>query len=371
MGNRLTGKKTLLSGGLASISIVIVILLWGLWGCTGDDLGLFETQEPGVPAAPPSTAASGDWYELFFTVPQEQPTWTGGLDEILAADIDQAEAFIDIAAYDFDLQSVTDALLRAHGRGVDIRMVADSDNLDLDQPQDLLEAGIPLVEDGRSAIMHNKFVIIDGFITWTGSWNFTDNGAYRNNNNALRIVSEEMAANYTYEFEEMFLDREFGPSSPADTPHRRMTIDGTLIETYFAPEDGAMDRVIEVVSRASESVRFMAFSFTDDELGAAMQERDAAGALVEGIFESRMAESEYSEYPAMRDAGLNVWRDGSPAVMHHKVIIVDGSIVILGSFNFSKSADQSNDENLLIIYNREIAAQFLEEFDLVIAQAYP
>ena len=51
--------------------------------------------------------------------------------------------------------------------------------------------------------------------------------------------------------------------------------------------------------------------------------------------------------------------------MHHKVIIIDGEIVIFGSFNFSDSADRSNDENLLIIYNRAVAARFEEEFQRV------
>jgi phosphatidylserine/phosphatidylglycerophosphate/cardiolipin synthase-like enzyme len=91
--------------------------------------------------------------------------------------------------------------------------------------------------------------------------------------------------------------------------------------------------------------------------------------LVEGVFESRGAESEYSQYGPLRDAGLQVWKDGNPAVMHHKVIIIDRAIVIMGSFNYSASADESNDENLLIIYDPQIAAQYLEEFDRVVAEA--
>jgi phosphatidylserine/phosphatidylglycerophosphate/cardiolipin synthase-like enzyme len=47
------------------------------------------------------------------------------------------------------------------------------------------------------------------------------------------------------------------------------------------------------------------------------------------------------------------------------LIIIDGEIVICGSFNFSDNADRSNDENLLIIYNRGVAAKFEEEFQRV------
>jgi phosphatidylserine/phosphatidylglycerophosphate/cardiolipin synthase-like enzyme len=55
--------------------------------------------------------------------------------------------------------------------------------------------------------------------------------------------------------------------------------------------------------------------------------------------------------------------------MHHKVIILDGSIVITGSYNFSASAAEKNDENVLIIHSPEIAATYLEEFERVVQQA--
>jgi phosphatidylserine/phosphatidylglycerophosphate/cardiolipin synthase-like enzyme len=55
--------------------------------------------------------------------------------------------------------------------------------------------------------------------------------------------------------------------------------------------------------------------------------------------------------------------------MHHKAIVIDGEIVICGSFNFSDNADRSNDENLLIIYNRGVGARFEEEFQRVMQSA--
>jgi phosphatidylserine/phosphatidylglycerophosphate/cardiolipin synthase-like enzyme len=61
-----------------------------------------------------------------------------------------------------------------------------------------------------------------------------------------------------------------------------------------------------------------------------------------------------------------VYLDGNPRNMHHKVIVIDGEIVVVGSFNFSDSADKSNDENLLIIYNRAVGAKFEEEFQKVL-----
>jgi len=367
MTTRSSRRKSGLSRTLTIVALLLVAALWIVEEFTDLDLGLFEPDDP-APVVVARTA-TGDWYEIYFTVPQKELTWTGGLDEILAADIDRAQRSIDVAAYEFNLESVTSALIRAHRRGVRVRMVTDSDNVELDQPLDLIDAGIPVVEDGRSAIMHNKFVVIDGQITWTGSWNLTDNCTYRNNNNALRIISPELAANYRAEFDEMFEEQQFGPRSPADTPYPVLRINETEIWTLFAPEDRVIDRVIEVVSGAQHSIRVMAFSFTDQALAAAMLARAAEGVLVEGVFESRGSGTEYSQYGTLSDAGLRVWKDGNPAAMHHKVIIIDRATVITGSFNFSASANQSNDENLLIIYDPAIAAEYLKEFDRVVAEA--
>jgi phosphatidylserine/phosphatidylglycerophosphate/cardiolipin synthase-like enzyme len=55
--------------------------------------------------------------------------------------------------------------------------------------------------------------------------------------------------------------------------------------------------------------------------------------------------------------------------MHHKVIIIDAKTVIFGSFNFSRSADAENDENLLIVDDAGLAQSFEQEFAKVYGQA--
>jgi phosphatidylserine/phosphatidylglycerophosphate/cardiolipin synthase-like enzyme len=71
----------------------------------------------------------------------------------------------------------------------------------------------------------------------------------------------------------------------------------------------------------------------------------------------------------MKAAGLDVWLDGNPYLMHHKVFVLDGATVIFGSFNFSVSAQQDNDENLLIVDDAFLAQQFESEFAKVYAAA--
>ena len=96
-----------------------------------------------------------------------------------------------------------------------------------------------------------------------------------------------------------------------------------------------------------------------------MQARAATGVEVAGVFEKTQVAGGHSQYEKFRSAGYSVFLDANPRNMHHKVIIIDGEIVICGSFNFSENADRSNDENMLIIYNRGVAAHFEEEFQRV------
>jgi phosphatidylserine/phosphatidylglycerophosphate/cardiolipin synthase-like enzyme len=325
---------------------------------------------------------SGDWIRVYFTSPRypdDDAYHRGGLDEELAAVIGQAETSVDMAAYDFDLQRVADALIAAHRRGVQVRLVTDSDNAGEEAVADLERADIPIVEDERDGgLMHNKFVVIDQVWVWTGSWNLTDNGTYRNNNNAVLIASPALAENYTAEFEEMF-DGQFGPTSPADTPNPRVVITAEVgasadgerqtkqieVENYFAPEDEVAARVIAEIASAQSRIRFMAFTFTSDEIADAMLERAQSGVVVQGIIEDRNAERDYSEYDRLQAEVHDVLPDGNPYIMHHKVIIIDDETVILGSYNFTASAEDSNDENVLIIHDPEVAALFVQEFGRV------
>jgi phosphatidylserine/phosphatidylglycerophosphate/cardiolipin synthase-like enzyme len=339
-----------------------------------------------VPDAPRAVeeTVSGEWMRVYFTSPTypDDGLHAGGLDETLVAVIARAESSVEVAAYDLDLETVTDALIAAHKRDVRVRLVTESDNADEDAVRRLHLAGIPVVKDGREwGLMHDKFVIVDGQWLWLGSWNLTENGTYRNNNHAVLIASAALAENYCTEFEEMFAGQ-FGPTSPADTPNPHVTItvettaDGGTpqtrqveIETYFAPEDEVASRIIAEIRQARSRIRFMAFVFTSDEIAGAMLERAQEGVVVQGVMEARNAERDYSEYERLRAEVHDVLPDGNPYIMHHKVIIIDDETVILGSYNFTASADEDNDENVLVIHDAEVAALFVAEFGRVYEQA--
>jgi phosphatidylserine/phosphatidylglycerophosphate/cardiolipin synthase-like enzyme len=290
--------------------------------------------------------------------------------------IDRAQRSVDLAIYDFDLANVADALARAQQRGARVRMVTDTDTVNNTKDPEVQaalatvrQAGIPIVADGRQDIMHHKFTVVDGEWVQTGSWNYTEGDTYRLNNNQWIARSPELAANYAAEFEKMFTLRKFGPGKAGGVPNPRITVGGARVETYFSPQDNVGERLVALVEReAQRSVLFMAFSFTLDPLGQAMLRRGPGGG-VQGVFETTGSNTAYSEFGRLKQAGLDVYQDGNPYAMHHKVILVDERTVAFGSFNFSDNADNGNDENLVIVEEPRLAEAFKIEYERVLALA--
>lgn len=364
---------------LSELCLALVLLLSACGSPSQTTPGVEVTQRatPGTQITPIDLQSGygvrGDWYELYFTDPASPlaPQGTGGVDGPLIEAIDAARLSIDVAAYSLSLNSIRNALLRAHQRGATVRMVMETGNMDRSDPEILMEAGIPIVGDNGDGLMHNKFMVIDKSEVWLGSLNFTDSGTYEDNNNLMRIHSAEMAENFTKEFEEMFVEHAFGEIIFPETPHPQVTIGETEINVFFSPDDGVINSLVPLLESAEESIHFLAFSFTSNEMGDIVRAKAEDGLTIAGVMdEEQNSSNQGTEFDPFQQAELDVLSDGIDGQMHHKVLIIDEKIVALGSYNFSRSAEERNDENLLIIYDTAIAQQFMQEFQRVWAQTH-
>ncbi|MEX2161134.1 MAG: phospholipase D-like domain-containing protein [Anaerolineales bacterium] len=313
--------------------------------------------------AVPTEIAETDWLAVYFSDPNAPGAaeLLGGPDEPLQAAIENARLTIDMAIYDLNLFNLRDALIEAAQRGVEVRLVIESENFEAGELQPLTDAGIAILGDEDPDLMHNKFTLIDHYEVWTGSFNYTLTDAYGNRNNLVRIKSAALAENYLMEFEEMFAGF-FGSRSPAFTPHPQLAINGVLVETYFSPDDGVAAHLVRLVDGAYNSIFFLAYSFTSDELADALLAAQARGVEIHGVMDNTQAAHSASEYPRLLDAGIEVRLDGEGGSLHHKVLVIDETIVVTGSYNFSANAEQRNDENALVIHDANLASEFIEEF---------
>lgn len=372
---------------LTLITLIILFVLGIYYSMTGKDTGgIFGTGSATPPIgeatspspvvnAPTAVNASGAWWEVYFTDPlniKDPANWQGSIEGRLIEKINAAQTSIHIASFEFDLTPVAKALIAAKQRGVDVRWVTDDESgIQADEDPGrgqfamLQKAGIEVRSDDRSALMHNKFWIFDGQFVWTGSTNITASGIFKQNNNTIVIRSPELATIYEREFQEMW-DGKFGPRSPSQLNDQTIVLNGSRIVVIFTSEDPALEQaIIPIVKSAKKSIRFLAFSFTDYPLADAMSQRAQAGVDVAGVFEKVGSETEASELRTLMCRKLPVRQDGNPAFLHDKVIVVDERIVITGSLNFSTNAEESNDENVMIIDNAEIARLYMQEFERI------
>ena len=332
------------------------------------------------PTEPPVVAdtPTPTWWDVYFTDPltvNDPNNISNSIEQQLIDRINAAQVSIHIASFEFDLDPVAEALIAAHDRGVDVRWITDNEHglgADSDpgggQFARLQAAGIEVRADTRTALMHNKFWIFDGLVLWTGSTNITKNGVFVQDNNTIVFQAPELATIYEREFQELWAGQ-FGPKSPSQLAEQSVVINGTPIQVIFTSEDQAIaPAIIPLINGATTSIRFLAFSFTDFPLADAMIQRAAQGVDVAGVFDKTQAGGKGAELGTFFCAGVPVRNDGNKQFMHNKVIVVDERYVITGSLNFSTSAEESNDENVIIIDNPEIARLYMQDFERVYNQ---
>lgn len=328
---------------------------------------------------PPVESASSSWWEVYFTDRfnvNDPSQWQNSIEGKLIEKINAAQNSIHIAVFEFDLTPVAEALIAARQRGVDVRWVTDDENgIEADKEADrgqfamLQNAGIEVRADDRSALMHNKFIIFDSQSVWTGSTNLTVNAIFKQENNVLVVHSPLLAAIYEKEFQEMW-DGQFGPKSPSQLAEQSATVEGTPVRVVFTPEDGALKQaIIPLVNTAQFEIRFLAFSFTDFPLANAMIQRAQNGVSAAGVYEKVGSTTDAAEFDTLFCAGIAVRQDANPSFMHDKVIVIDQRYVLTGSLNYSTNAEESNDENVIMLDNAEIARLYLQEFDRIWAQS--
>ncbi len=215
-------------------------------------------------------------------------------------------------------------------------------------------AGLDIVADKTAALMHNKFCVLDKKTVITGSYNPTTKS--QRANDLIVVPSAFVAKNYLAEFQEM-RSGVFGRGSPVVFP--AVIYNNATIQTAFCPEDDCAEKTLAALRAAKESIRFMLYSFTDDEIGDFLA---SSQLKVEGVFDSSQL-GKYSEQEKL--SGRSAVRKN----IHHKVFIIDNTTVITGSYNPTKNGNERNDENLLIIHDANIARLYNAQFEKIRSQS--
>jgi hypothetical protein len=199
-----------------------------------------------------------------------------------------------------------------------------------------------ITEDGKPPLMHDKFCVLNKTVVWTGSWNPTRG---KKANNAVIIHSQFLAQNYLEEYAEL-------PGGKQRVRNPKIVYNNKTIENYFCPEDDCKKHIIEPLTKAKQSITFMLADLTDKDVLKQLQRTDIS---VHGIIDKAQKKA-IAKLP-----------DAKTGSIHDKVFIIDGETVITGSYNPTNNGDKYNDENVLILHDKDIASRFLEEYNYLIS----
>jgi hypothetical protein len=157
----------------------------------------------------------------------------------------------------------------------------------------------------------------------------------------------------------------FGARKLDNTPHV-FNVAGMPVELYFSPSDRTTSAIIKTVNKAQHSVNVALFSFTRSDIASALKAKKQGGLKVRALLDNNTENG--TQFGFLVGAGIDVRIDTSRGLLHHKYAVVDAEesglqqYVITGSHNWSTGAENSNNENTLIIQSNRITNQYLQEF---------
>lgn len=291
----------------------------------------------------------------------------------LAKQINCANSSIDMALYGYtDVVDVTNAINHAIQRGVSVRLVYDVNAQNSNFYPDTFELA-KLIPDSKadygdsqyqSSIMHNKFFIFDKKTVLTGSANisFTDLSGF-NSNAIVLINSPEIAQIYEKEFEQMY-NNKFHNKKSKISNKENILLGDSIVSVYFSPTDRIItEKIIPLINNAHKYIYIPAFVITHKRFTQALINAKERGVEIHVILDATNARNQHTTHELLRKNHILVKTENYAGKMHAKSMIIDDNYLVIGSMNFSKSGENKNDENVLIIENPYLTKYYKDFFN--------
>ena len=135
-------------------------------------------------------------------------------------------------------------------------------------------------------------------------------------------------------------------------------------EVCFTPKGRCTNLIVDSINKSKYSINVQAYGFTSAPIIKSLLAAKKRGVMVFVLLDKSNATSKYSGATTLKNNGIPFLIDNKPAIAHNKVMIIDGKTTITGSFNFTKSAQSRNAENVLIINDYSLARQYLNNFNV-------
>jgi len=136
----------------------------------------------------------------------------------------------------------------------------------------------------------------------------------------------------------------------------------TRLEVKFSPKGGCTEMVVGLIASSKRTVRVMAYGFTSQPIATALVDAQKRGVDVQVVLDKSNLTETSSKMSAVTAGGVHAFVDSKHQIMHDKVVIVDGTSLETGSFNYTAAAEERNAENCLVVHNPSVAKQYGDEW---------
>lgn len=137
----------------------------------------------------------------------------------------------------------------------------------------------------------------------------------------------------------------------------------TRAEGLFSPGPECLNRLRHLLSQTARTLDICVFTITDDRLSDAVRDAYRRGVTVRILSDIEKSGDLGSDLRRLEHDGIDVRFDAADKHMHHKFAIFDREVLVTGSYNWTRSAADSNEENLVVSDDPRLLRDFQGEFD--------
>ncbi|CAD5107520.1 phospholipase D-like domain-containing protein [Zestomonas carbonaria] len=136
-----------------------------------------------------------------------------------------------------------------------------------------------------------------------------------------------------------------------------------VASVHFSPGEDCLRKIRELCRQTRDSLDVCVYTISDDRLSDEIVACYRRGVAVRVISDDEKRHDEGSDIHRRIDQGVPLRIDDSPFHMHHKFALFDRRVLLNGSFNWTRSATTSNEENILVIDHPQLVIAYAREFD--------
>ena len=313
------------------------------------------------------------------------------LEQAIVDFIDGAQERLEIAVQELESEPIARAIIRARrDRKVLVKLVIEQDYLRARRARKkpweaggsrepnraihdaILRSNIDVKPDYNTSIFHQKFIVRDRQSLLTGSTNFTPTGVHNNLNHIVIVHDAKAAKIYGREFREI-QQGHFGRRNEGHDPAPPdLIVSKVPIRILFAPDHNPEMEIMKQMLKAHKRVDFAIFTFAKSSgIDDTMLRLLGEGMPIRGAFDAMPGAQDWAAIPALSAAGAQMFkvaRGGGVGKLHHKLMVLDESVVVAGSFNYTGPANRFNDENIIILGDLEATSSAVKTAQKKIAR---